>query len=26
LYMDMQGDLYESNVCIEHAKDYYAKS
>ena len=26
LYMDMQGDLYESNICIEHAKEYYAKS
>jgi hypothetical protein len=26
LYMDMQGDLFESKTCIEHAKDYYAKS
>ena len=23
LYMDMQGDLYESNTCIEHAAVYY---
>jgi hypothetical protein len=26
LYMDMEGGLYESKTCIEHAKDYYAKS
>ena len=26
LYMDMEGGLYESKVCLEHAKDYYAKS
>jgi hypothetical protein len=26
LYLDMQGDLYESKTCIEHAKNYYAKS
>ena len=26
LYLDMQGDLFESKTCIEHAKDYYAKS
>jgi hypothetical protein len=25
LYLDMQGDLYESKTCIEHAKNYYAK-
>ena len=26
LYLDMQGDLYESKTCIEHAKNYYVKS
>ena len=26
LYMDMEGGLYESKTCIEHAEEYYAKS
>ena len=26
LYLDMQGDLYESKTCIEHANNYYVKS
>jgi len=26
LYMDTEGGLYESSTCIEHAKEYYAKS
>ena len=26
LWMDKHGGLYESNTCIEHAKEYYAKS
>ena len=26
LWMDTQGDLYETSTCIEHAKEYYAKS
>ena len=26
LYMDMEGGLYESKVCLEHAEEYYAKS
>ena len=26
LWMDQQGGLFQSKTCIEHAKDYYAKS